>query len=112
MSGNEAVALDPSLTDGCEATVLVCKFYTPYALAAGTRDLIAKAFWNKADPREDIMGEKTFSISFDLSTKDSSVWAVWTPIAPVLLPASLPLMAVGLAGLAGLRMRKKRASLG
>ncbi|WP_272011622.1 VPLPA-CTERM sorting domain-containing protein [Roseovarius sp. ZX-A-9] len=62
---------------------------------------VSSAFWNSP-----------LSIVSELNTDKTAfrTWAVATPVAPIPIPASGLLLLTGLAGVAGLKRRKKRAA--
>ena len=98
--------LVPSRTRGCSTTTF-CEVYTPYSATASNVELgIAVNAEALAFPSDFPYSFFNTSPAFDTFNTEAT-YANWT-LAPIPLPAGLPLLLTGLAGFAGLRLRQKR----
>lgn len=101
----------PTLTHGCTRTyqpqVDHCFIPTPYHIS-GDKVLEATVI-NYEDDAKDVL-ELQFDFTHIPTYEWNVVYAKWRPAnpAPVPLPAGLPLLLTGFAGLAGLRVTGKR----
>ena len=106
--GNEAFTSQPTLTEGC-SDPLGCLIVTPFALLP-SGSVQSVYFGNDAIAGFDVTGNLFINPENDFANISSWTYAIWSPIAPVPLPAGLPLILTGFAGLAGLRMLKGRTT--
>ena len=90
---------DPTLTSGCTATN-VCIVRTPYA---PNDDTVQVVHFNNGSGLSNGANTGSILILFDSSTSANSVWAKWTPVSAVPLPAAAWLFISALGGLFGLR---------
>ncbi|MEM1073272.1 MAG: VPLPA-CTERM sorting domain-containing protein [Pseudomonadota bacterium] len=104
--------LDPADFEGIQALNGLGSAFllTPYAFA-NDKTLTRTVVLSNTSPLQ-TSGIMVSNLDTNVSTWSWAVWSEAEPPAPVPLPAGLPLVLTGLAGLAGLRVRSKRAPRG
>ena len=88
----------PSLVDGCDDGFLLCSILTPYTLGISTTSFVQVDIAHN----EELYDGRSMGLmprNSDFSSHGRYVWAVWSeslPVSSVPLPATLPLLALGL----------------
>jgi hypothetical protein len=93
------------LTRGCWS-LTACNVITPYSLDSFNLALVI--FTNQPLVTDAAPAPFLFAPSDAAETFNDSVYAVWTEVTPIPLPAGAPLVLTGLAAFAGLRWRNRR----
>ncbi len=99
----------PSLVNGIDENVGVSFIYTAFDNGAGFD--VVTTLNHQATGLDSITGPFAFNPSIDTSLEPNTTWASWSlagaPVAPVPLPAGLPLMFLGLASFGFLHRRTR-----
>jgi hypothetical protein len=110
-TGNEGFTANPAMINGCEFFDF-CGSVTPFTANISTNLLQLVAFRNFDDspdtPTDFVSSTFLAFPDDDTSGFPGANYAVWTPVPQVPVPASLPLLAAGLAGLAAFARRTRK----
>ena len=97
--------LSPNLVDGCTDTDQ-CLIWTPYALV-GTTGLSAVVLFNRSNSANVAAGSGGAGINTSFGNLSGHVYADWTLVSAVPVPAAFWLFGTALVGLVGFGRRKK-----
>lgn len=103
---NAAFNDDPRLISGCESSQF-CLMLVPYGLS--DIDVSFSAYTNNVlGGPADFVEDSELATFTDTRARGEMVYTVWTPVSEVPVPASMPLLMVGVAGFWAIRRRSKR----
>ncbi|MDH3378061.1 MAG: VPLPA-CTERM sorting domain-containing protein [Gammaproteobacteria bacterium] len=97
---------DPALTFGCTDQP-VCQAYTPHGVSGLTVAFANNRVFSNISLFVGWVAGIPFDAALDTSSSDSQVYALWTPVNPVPVPAAVWLFGTALIGFFGYSRRRK-----